>query len=264
MGASPQANYARLPFNAGSWSGKCFNDWRNGLPTKVSGNIITMGTNFRNWTEAGAPGVLAYPAELKIERSRLDGRPAWIIDYTNSPDFFGRSFADFVDEMREVGPHACVLGCAVHAFLQPSIEHDHDREPKGLASNQIVRCFKPKALGVGRTKGCGLAHVTTLQRSGRTKWSSALANPPTRCNLQRSKVSRHLPQAAPGLIIGKVYIRANSMRNALPIDVPAFHFLLAQVREIAGNGICRRFWLLYLRRGEIMWYFSVQHLLALT
>ncbi len=50
----------------------------------------------------GLPGVLAYPADVLVKASLVDGDSTWIIDYTNSPNFGGRSISYFEDEMREV------------------------------------------------------------------------------------------------------------------------------------------------------------------
>jgi hypothetical protein len=55
----------------------------------------------QEWSK-GLPGVLAYPADVLVKSSLVDGEPTWIIDYTNAPSFGGRSISYFEDEMREV------------------------------------------------------------------------------------------------------------------------------------------------------------------
>jgi len=59
VGTSAAANIGRLPFNAGSWSGKCVDRWdaRSGLPSALY-NVITLGAAARNWTD-GLPGSAA-------------------------------------------------------------------------------------------------------------------------------------------------------------------------------------------------------------
>jgi len=59
-----------------------------------------------------------YPAPLTLEpRSASDGRAVWKIDYANSPEFLGRSFSDFFDEMRALPDAAgSVLG---RVYLRP-------------------------------------------------------------------------------------------------------------------------------------------------
>jgi len=38
---------------------------------------------------------------------RADGKPAWVIDYSNTPATGGRSMAGFLDEMRTVSAGQC-------------------------------------------------------------------------------------------------------------------------------------------------------------
>jgi hypothetical protein len=178
IGDTRGARIASSPWNAGAWSGKCFNRWdtTKNLPVGVS-NIITpnkdqlvrawlgarlllcsgwhacmhawlctqclcvgdawgsqmeVGSTMHDWVllhrsvllpltartccppralaplritqewSKGMPGVLAYAADVLVKSSLVDGEPTWIIDYTNSPPFGGRSINYFEDEMREV------------------------------------------------------------------------------------------------------------------------------------------------------------------
>ncbi len=66
--------------------------------------------------------MLAYPADVLVKPSLVDSSPSWIIDYTDTPPFFGRSINYFEDMMREVGGLAGWLqwlACLPGSLLRP-------------------------------------------------------------------------------------------------------------------------------------------------
>ncbi|GMH42756.1 hypothetical protein BSKO_10675 [Bryopsis sp. KO-2023] len=105
VGSSPGASYANRRRNAGSWNGKCFKEFEDGtMPKKI--------TNIRS----GDKGV-------------------WVLDYSDTPLEYGRSFRGYRDELREIAP-GIMVG---KVFLKPGrTPYNFWRRDSTLAFNFVL------------------------------------------------------------------------------------------------------------------------------
>lgn len=65
-----------------SWSGKCIHEDADGKPIYLDNLIFPFRVNARDWVKQRVPGDRMAKASVVLGTSWLDGRPAWVFDYS--------------------------------------------------------------------------------------------------------------------------------------------------------------------------------------